>query len=132
MSSRYGFARVLVSTPDHNWEFGNDQIVNDNSPMPCADEDSKDIGYIRKIMEWISSQPDTFDSSSVYSGGFSQNSMFSAYIGTCFADQFKGIWQAGSGLILKGKKPYVPNCGGQLAASQMARPSRCRSNVPLL
>ena len=120
LSSRYGFARVLVSTPDHNWEFGNDQIVNDISPMPCADEDSKDIGYIRKIMEWISSQPDTFDSSSVYSGGFSQNSMFSAYIGTCFADQFKGVWQAGSGLILKGKKPYVPNCGGQLAASQMA------------
>ena len=52
---------MFVSTPDRNWVFGNDQIVNDNKPMPCADEDSKDIAYIRKIMEWINSQPEKFD-----------------------------------------------------------------------
>ena len=110
----------MVSTPDKNWVFGNDNIVNDDKPMPCADEDSKDIAYIRKIIEWINSQPDKFDSSRMYSAGFSQNSMFSAYIAFCFNDQFKGVWQGGSGLTLKGKAPYVPNCGGQLAASTFA------------
>ena len=69
--------------------FGNDNIVNDNKPMPCADEDSKDIAYVRKIMEWINSQPEKFDATRVYSAGFSQNSMFSAYIAFCFNDQFK-------------------------------------------
>jgi len=120
-AARYGYVRVFVSTPDTNWVFGNDQIVNDNKPMPCADEDSKDIAYIRKIMEWINSQPEKFDATRVYSAGFSQNSMFSAYIAFCFNDQFKGVWQGGSGLTLKGKEPYVPNCGGQLAASTFAQ-----------
>ena len=44
---RYGFARVGISTPDHNWVFGNDNIVNDEKPMPCSDADSKDIAYVR-------------------------------------------------------------------------------------
>merc|ERR1712038_118684 len=120
-ADRFGYARVLVSTPDRNWVFGNDQIVNDDKPMPCADEDSKDIAYIRKIMNWIKAHPGQFDSSMIYANGFSQNSMFSAYIGFCFNENFKGVWQAGSGMTLKGKSPYVPNCGGQLAASTFAQ-----------
>ena len=120
-AERFGYARVLVSTPDKNWVFGNDNVVNDGRPMSCADEDSKDIAYIRKIMAWINSRPEQFDSSRVYSAGFSQNSMFSAYIAFCFNDQFRGVWQAGSGMTLKGQSPYVPNCGGQLAASTFAQ-----------
>ena len=44
---RYGFARVGISTPDKNWVFGNDNIVNDQYPMPCSDADSKDIAFVR-------------------------------------------------------------------------------------
>ena len=120
-AARFGFARLLVSTPDRDWVFGNDQVVNDANPMPCQDDKSKDIAYIRKIMAWIKSRNDQFDASRVYSAGFSQNSMFSAYIGFCFNEQFKGIWQGGSGMTLKGQPPYVPNCGGQLAASTFAQ-----------
>merc|ERR1712156_350812 len=51
-AARYGYARIGVSTPDGHWTFGNNNIVNDLKPMPCADEDSKDIAYMEK--SWIS------------------------------------------------------------------------------
>ena len=71
----------------------NNGIVSDLAPMPCSDEDSKDIAYIRKIFNFIESNPDKFDAKRVYAEGFSQNSMFSAYIGFCFPDNVVGIWQ---------------------------------------
>ena len=76
-AKRYGFARLMVSTPDHNWVFGNDMVVNNDYPMPCEDEDSKDIQYIRTIFTFIDANPQMFDTSRIYSAGFSQNSMFS-------------------------------------------------------
>ena len=41
-ATRYGFARFGLSSPDGAWTFGNDGVVNDDYPMPCSDEDSKD------------------------------------------------------------------------------------------
>ena len=61
--------------------------------MPCADEDSPDIAYMRKVFTFLESQPEYFDMTRVYAEGFSQNSMFSAYIGYCFADNVRGIYQ---------------------------------------
>merc|ERR1719328_364602 len=81
-AARYGFAKIGISTPNKNWEFGNDNVVNDDKPMPCADEDSRDIAYVRKIMNWVETNPD-LDATRMYAWGFSQNSMFSAYIGYC-------------------------------------------------
>ena len=72
--------------------------------MPCSDEDSKDIAYIRTIFKYLESRPDDFDMKSVYAEGFSQNSMFSAYIGYCFPDNVKGIYQ--------GKKSLSLHCFG--------------------
>ena len=46
---------------------------------------------------------------------------FSAYIGFCFNDKVKGIWQAGSGMALTNEEPFVPNCGAQVKASVMAQ-----------
>ena len=77
----------------YNLTLRNNNIVNDLAPMPCSDEDSKDIAYIRKIFNFVESNPDKFDASRVYAEGFSQNSMFSAYIGFCFPDNVVGIWQ---------------------------------------
>ena len=71
----------------------NNNIVNDLKPMPCADEDSKDIAYMRKIMDFIAANPQQFDANRVYTEGFSQNSMFSAYIAFCFPDNVLGVWQ---------------------------------------
>merc|ERR1712109_108344 len=119
-AARYGYARIGVSTPDGHWTFGNNNIVNDLKPMPCADEDSKDIAYMRKIMDFIAANPQQFDSNRVYTEGFSQNSMFSAYIGFCFPDNVLGVWQGGSGMAITGEPPNLPGCQGQVTASDFA------------
>jgi len=119
-AARYGYARIGVSTPDGHWTFGNNNVVNDLAPMPCSDEDSKDIAYIRKVFNFIESNPDKFDASRVYAEGFSQNSMFSAYIGFCFPDNVVGIWQGGSGMAITGDPINLPGCQGQVTASDFA------------
>ena len=107
-ANRYGYSRIGVSTPNGNWMFGNDNIINDDKPMPCSDHDSKDIQYIRTIFNFLESQPEKFDMSKVFTQGFSQNSMFAAYIGYCFSDNVIGIWQGGSGMALTGQPPNLP------------------------
>ena len=113
-AARYGFARFGLSSPDGAWTFGNNGIVNDDYPMPCSDDDSKDIPYLKAIFEFIESNPDQFDASRIYAGGFSQNSMFSAYIGFCFSDKVLGVWQGGSGLAFTGETPNLPGCQAQV------------------
>ena len=83
--------------------------------MPCSeDNNAKDIPYLKAVFGFLESQPDQFDSSRIYSVGFSQNSMFSAYIAFCFPDKVRGIWQGGSGLAIGGEKPYLPGCQAQV------------------
>ena len=75
--------------------------------MPCSDEDSKDMPYLRKIFEFIESSS-SLDDQRIYAQGFSQNSMFSAYIGFCFNQKVLGVWQGGSGMALTGMSPNLP------------------------
>ena len=128
-AERYGFARIGLSTPDGYWTFGNDNVVNDANPMPCSDSDSKDIPYVRTVLDFIESRPDQFDSSRIWAEGFSQNSMFSAYIGFCFSDRILGVWQGGSGMALTGKKPNLPGCQGQCTASAFAAADNCNQCI---
>jgi len=124
-ATRYGYSRIGVSTPDHDWVFGNNNIVNDDYPMPCSDDDSSDIKYMRAIFEFVEANPDQFDSSRMYAEGFSQNSMFSAYIGHCFNENVLGVWQGGSGMGLTGQLPYFPGCQGQVTASDYENCNNC-------
>ena len=112
-AERYGYIRIGLSTPEGNWQFGNNGIVNDDNPMPCSDEDSKDIPYLKKIFAFIEENSDIFNKEQIYTTGFSQNSMFAAYTGFCFNDMVIGVWQGGSGMALTGKKPYLPQYEGQ-------------------
>ena len=57
----------------------------------------------------------------VFNNMKSFNISFSAYIGFCFNDRVLGIWQGGSGMALTGEEPFVPNCGAQVTASDMAQ-----------
>ena len=59
---RYGFARIGLSTPDGDWQFGNDGVVNDEYPQPCSDTDSKDNAYLRTVFDFIDGNPDQVDS----------------------------------------------------------------------
>merc|ERR1712136_288248 len=116
-AGRYGFARVGVSSPDGEWTFGNNGIVNDQNPMPCDDSDSKDFKYVKTIFAFLESNPSQFDSNRVYAEGFSQNSMFSAYLSFCMNDKVVGIWQGGSGMGLTGLPPTLPGAQAQCTAS---------------
>ena len=70
-ASRYGFVRFGLSSPEHAWTFGNNGIVNDSNPLPCSDSDSKDLVYLRKIIEFIETNQAQFDSKKMYAEGFS-------------------------------------------------------------
>ena len=94
---------LLFKISDGFWTFGNDGLVNDDNPMPCSDSDGKDMPYLRTIFNFIDANPSMFDNTKIYAQGFSQNSMFSAYIGFCFNDRVSGIWQGGSGMALTGR-----------------------------
>ena len=54
------------------------------------------------VFNYIKSNPDQFDGR-VYTEGFSQNSGMAAYVGYCFSDYVRGVWQAGAG-----SKPVEP------------------------
>ena len=136
-AKKYGYSRIGLSTPfvdakgKGHWTFGNNNIVNDKKPMPCSDEDSPDIPYLKTVFEFIESNHDTFDKDKIYAAGFSQNSMFSAYIAFCFHEKVVGVWQGGSGLVLTGKGPSVPNKGGQCSASSYEKyGSQCKDKCP--
>ena len=116
-AARYGFARIGLSTPDGHWSFANDGIVNDLNPMPCSAEESKDMPYLMAVFDFIEANTDKFDSSRIWAQGFSQNSMFSAYISFCFNEKVLGVWQGGSGMALTGELPNLPGCQGQVSAS---------------
>ena len=60
-AAQYGYARFGLSSPDGHWTFGNDGIVNDANPMPCSEEDSKDITYLKKVFSFIESNPEKFE-----------------------------------------------------------------------
>merc|ERR1711907_671832 len=52
-----------------------------------------------------------------YIEGFSQSSMWSAYVAVCFADRITGVWQGGSGLAKTGHAPVTPGWQGQCSLS---------------
>ena len=130
-ATKYGFSRIGLSSPDGAWTFGNDNIVNDADPMPCSDEDSKDIVYMKSVFNFIEANPEKFDATKIYAEGFSQNSMFSAYTAFCFYDKVVGVWQGGSGMTLTGERPFVPNQGGQCTMTAYEQyKGQCRTKDP--
>ncbi|MEE2755509.1 MAG: hypothetical protein VYA30_02555 [Myxococcota bacterium] len=132
-ANRYGFVAVCASSTDGNWTFGNDGVSNDQNPTPCADEDSKDIPYLRGILDTIGRLADQgiVDRTRVFTGGFSQNSMFAAYAGICFSDEIAGVWQGGSGLFVAGETDPLPQMEGACRRSAFLEHGQdCRRVAP--
>ena len=140
-AARYGFAKIGISTPNGNWDFGrnsiHDNVINDEHPLPCSDEDSIDLAYIRKILQWVETNPE-LDATRMWAWGFSQNSVFSQLIGYCFPDNFAGVFQGASALRLTGQKPYGVGCDGQVRnsdwetckAEKIKRCDQCAEKYP--
>lgn len=78
------------------------------NPYPCTEEDSIDLPYYERILDWIDSQPSKFDRERVFNGGFSQGSNFISYVSFCFPERLRGIATSGSGLKVNG--PAVEYC----------------------
>jgi len=135
-AKRYGYSQIYLSQPQKDskprssakwtpgpdqpwnwWNFGNDNVANDQVPMSCSDKDSKDLAYVRKVIEFIDSNPTMFNNEKIYIQGHSQNSMFASYIGYCLNERIVGIWSGASGLLLPKVDPPTPGCQGHTKMS---------------
>lgn len=118
-ANKYSFAVIGLSTPASDWQIGYNGIVNSTYPMQCSRDASIDIAYVEAIFKYVVDYSDdlNLDPSRFYASGFSQNSMFSAYVGYCFPDHVKGIWQGGSGLAITGQRPFTPRMEAQCSSS---------------
>ena len=119
-ANKYGFAIVGVGSTSpktatgFRLSFGNDGIANAANPTPCTEAENRDKPYTDAIFAWIEAQGDKrLDALAVYAEGFSQESMYAAYVSVCYADKVKGLWQGGSGLSKAGHTPVVPGFQGQ-------------------
>lgn len=132
-ANQLGFAAVCASATDGNWQFGNDGVINAANPTPCAEDDSKDIVYMQGIFDILEDLAidGVLDPDMVFTSGFSQNSMFAAYVGVCFDEEIRGVWQGGSGLYVDGVTQPLPRSEGACSASDFETygPS-CRMLAP--
>lgn len=140
-AARYGYAYVCAgmgrSRGDGGWDFGDDGVANDNVPLPCSEEASpREHQYMSAILNVIANDPQ-LDQNSVYTTGFSLNSMFAGW--TTFCSQawpqttIKGVWQAGSGLKITGQPPMMPNREGDCRFSDWQRfGTSCVEEAPCL
>lgn len=110
----YGFAAMSIGATGQGdgaggfgLEFPNGGVANPSVYKSCGAEDSREWAYIETVLDFIKNDP-SLDESKVYLEGFSQNSMFAAYIAVCWADRIAGLWQGGSGLAKTFHTPIVP------------------------
>ncbi|MEE2901894.1 MAG: hypothetical protein VYC39_06165 [Myxococcota bacterium] len=131
----FGFHTMFLTSADGNWEFPNDNRINQsNYQSQCDETASKDIGYLQGVFEVVDDliANQVVDPQKVFISGFSQNSMFALFAATCFSDRIAGIWQGGSGLFSAsdGSTP-LPQCEGVCTRSDFLTYNRqCRQQAP--
>jgi len=120
---KYGFATLSLGSTgpfdgggNFGLEFPANGVINPDNPAPCSSSDSREYAFIEGVLDWIESVDD-LDQSKVYVYGFSQSSMFAAYVAVCFHDRIAGLWQGGSGLALTSHIPLTPGLQGQCSKS---------------
>lgn len=132
-ATRFGFVGVCTTSADGNWTFGNDGVVNDERPAPCAAEDSKDIRYMQGVFGVIDAlaADGVVDSERVFAWGFSQNAMFTAWMAVCHPERIARIWQGGSGLYVDGVTDPLPQMEGACRRSDFLEHGRdCAEVAP--
>jgi len=97
-----GFA-LLCADAYQDWQFprvDGAEGVNSDKPQPCTSDDTPEVDYMKKVLETVQGDGETYDSEKIYFQGFSQGAMMTSWAATCFADQIRGVSQAGGGLKL--------------------------------
>jgi hypothetical protein len=120
-ADRYDFRLLHITSPDGAWEFPQDGVVNDaNYASQCDATSSREFAYLQKVFAHVDKMvaDGLVDPKKVHAAGFSQNSMFSLVIATCFPDRLAGIAQGGSGMYsLADGSAATPGCEGMCARS---------------
>ena len=120
-NDRYGYRSLHLTAPDGGWEFPLNGVVNsENAWSQCDPSSSREINYLATAFELVDQMisDGLVSADKVFMSGFSQNSMFSIFAATCFADQVDGISQGGSGLFVAAEGSVgLPKCEGVCSAS---------------
>jgi hypothetical protein len=134
-AQHYGFHYMDLTSPDGGWDFPNNNEINEsNYTTQCDDSASKDMGYLKGVFTVVDQMiaDGLVDPDKVYVQGFSQNSMFSIYMATCFPDRIAGIVQGGSGLYSEDDgSNALPKCEGACTADAFAEfDTACAQEAP--
>ena len=71
----FGFTQIKVvgvardGAGGFTLQFGGNNVVNATQLMPCADDDSRDMAYMRGIFAFIESQSEIVDTTKVFAEG---------------------------------------------------------------
>ena len=121
MARAYNVRTMELSSPTGGWNFPLDNEINEgNHAGQCDPENSAEIAYMEAVFSRVDQmiEDGTVDGDKVYLSGFSQNSMFSVFVATCFPDRIRGISQGGSGLYSQADGSVaLPQCEGACKAS---------------
>ena len=135
MANLYGYHYLDLTSPDGGWAFPLNNEVNDsNYHRQCEDAATKDIGYLKGVFKIVDQMiaDGLVDPDKVFVSGFSQNSVFAIFIGTCFPDRIAGVWQVGSGIYSQNDGARaLPKCEGACTASAfIEHGAECRDIEP--
>ena len=121
MARLYKYHYLDLTSPDGGWSFPLNNEVNDgNYRRQCEDAATKDIGYLKGVFKVVDQMvaDGLVDPDKVFVNGFSQNSVFAIFIGTCFPDRIAGVWQGASGIYSQDDgSRALPKCEGACTAS---------------
>jgi hypothetical protein len=109
VADKYGMAWIYMSSPTGHWSGQAAVCGTEDSPMSACD-DNNDLEYVNTVLKYlVSSSENNLDSSQVYTSGFSQNGMFSGFVGTCLgSEKIAGSWIGGAGLFMQERSAPVP------------------------
>ena len=121
MARTYNVRIMELSSPTGGWAFPLDNEINEsNHTEQCDAESSPEIAYMEAVFSRVDQmiEAGSVDADKIYLSGFSQNSMFSVFVATCFPERIRGISQGGSGLYSEADGSLaLPNCEGACTAS---------------
>ncbi|MEE2788285.1 MAG: hypothetical protein VX589_13160, partial [Myxococcota bacterium] len=135
MAQLYGFHYLDLTSPDGGWAFPLNNEVNDgNYHRQCDDTATKDVGYLKGAFKVVDQMiaDGLVDPDRVFVSGFSQNSVFAIFVGTCFPDRIAGVWQGASGIYSRDDGARaLPKCEGACTASAfIEHGAECREIEP--
>jgi hypothetical protein len=108
-ADKYKIAWLSLSSPTGHWEGLHTTCSTLAAPMASCSNNA-DLEYANTVIVHIIGNSAALDRSSVYTTGFSQNGMFSGFVGVCLgSSRIAGSFIGGAGLYVKSGKAPAPS-----------------------